>query len=213
MLPLIHLMPIALHQVPDFGRLGSGQTGITFSDPTQANATVSGLIPGKTYQFTWTITPTKPLIAPNSSSVLITDDLPSVGGTTGTDATVCMGSNGATISLAGQVGAVIRWESSIDNGTTWVTIANTTTSQVYTNLTQNTQYRAVVQSGVCAIVYSTVTTITVTPAAVISNAGANQTLCNKTTYTLNGNSPSPGAGIVDFNFGPNRNRFFRSYFA
>jgi hypothetical protein len=174
--------------------VSSGQTGITFSNAALPNATVSGLVPGQTYQFTWTITPGAPC-APNSSSVIVTDDLPSVGGTTSTDAIVCMGSNGATISLAGQVGAVIRWESSIDNGTTWQTIANTTTSLVYTNITQTTQYRAVVQSGVCAIVYSTVTTITVNPAAVISNAGINQSLCNATTYTLNGNSPSPGTGL------------------
>ncbi|HEY4322557.1 MAG TPA: PKD-like domain-containing protein, partial [Mucilaginibacter sp.] len=174
--------------------VSSGQIGVVFSDPTQPNATVSNLVPGQTYQFTWTITPAAPC-TPNSSSILVTDDLPSVGGTTGTSATVCMGSNGATISLTGQVGAVIRWESSIDNGTTWVSIGNTTTSQVYSNLTQNTQYRAVVQSGVCAIVYSTVTTITVTPAAVIANAGTDQQLCNATTYTLSGNSPSPGTGL------------------
>src|SRR6202043_4132472 len=81
----------------------SGQTGVIFSDPTQATATVSGLIPGQTYKFTWTITPTAPC-TPNSSSVTITDDALTTGGTTTGTATVCSGNNNGNITLAGQLG-------------------------------------------------------------------------------------------------------------
>ena len=87
----------------------------------------------------------------------------SVGGTVSSDATVCTGINGGTLTLAGYTGNIVRWESSTDNFATVITpIANTTTSQNYTNLIQTTQYRAVVQSGVCPSDNSTFATITVT---------------------------------------------------
>jgi hypothetical protein len=59
------------------------------------------------------------------------------------------------------------WQSSL-NGTNWTNIANTTTSLAYSNLTANTQYRAVVQSGVCGVATSSAVNIAVTPA---SNGG------------------------------------------
>jgi PKD repeat protein len=175
--------------------LVSGQTGVTFSDPTQPNATVSGLTPGQTYQFTWTVT-AGPQCTPNSSSVTITDDAPSVGGTTGGGTTYCAGSNiSGTISLSGQLGRVLRWESSVDNGSTWQAIGNTTTTQPYLNLGQTTQYRAVVQNGLCTFAYSTVSVIIITPPAVMANAGADQEICNVSSYVLQGNNPSPGTGL------------------
>ena len=84
----------------------------------------------------------------------------SVGGTANSSATVCSGANSGTLKLTGNTGSVIRWESST-NGTSWTAIAETTTSHSYSNLTQTTQYRAVVQSGVCSSANSTAATITV----------------------------------------------------
>src|SRR6202000_1972837 len=133
----------------------SPSTGINFSDDTNPNAIASGLVPGMTYIFTWTIT--IPGCQSTSSSVVIKDDPAAVGGITASNATVCSGSNGGTITLTGQVGTIVRWEQSTDNGVTWQPIANVTTTQPYLNLTTTTQYRVLVSSGVCAFVYSTVT--------------------------------------------------------
>ena len=112
----------------------------------------------------------------------------SVGGNTAGGTTVCSGSSNGNITLTGQTGNVLRWESSIDNGVTWSTIANTTTSQPYLNLTQTTQYRAAVHNGVCAFVYSTISPVVVSIPAVTANAGANNAMCNATSYILQGNN-------------------------
>lgn len=167
--------------------------GVTFSNNTDPNAVVSGLTAGNIYQFTWTITD-YPSCPSTSSTVSITIDKSPVGGTTAADAHVCSGSNAGTITLTGQFGAVVRWESSIDNGATWQPIANTATSQTYSNLTQTTQYRAFINNGVCPDVPSTVTTITVDAPPVTANAGSDNEVCATTTYTLQGNDPTPGTG-------------------
>jgi PKD repeat protein len=158
--------------------------GVTFNDPTLPNATVSGLIPGEDYTFIWTISAPGACL-PTQSEVTITVNVPTVAGTTTGQTTVCEGANSGTITLSGNNGTVLNWESSSDNGATWQTIANTNTTQPYNNLLVTTQFRAVVRNGQCAVATSTVTTITVTPATTIANAGADQTLCNETTVQLN----------------------------
>ena len=148
---------------------------VTFSDATQPNATATGLVPGTTYSFTWTITLSGGC-PPSSNSVTIKDDVPAVGGNTTGDATVCFGSNSGVITLSGQTGSIIRWESSTDNGATWNIITNTTTSISYSNLIQTTLYHAIIQSGVCSLATSGVTTIQVNPPAPVANAGPSQNL-------------------------------------
>ena len=64
-----------------------------------------------------------------------------------------------------------------------MTISNVTTTLNYTNLTQTTKYRAVVQNGTCTAANSTPATITVNPLPIV-NAGANQTVCAGTPVTL-----------------------------
>jgi gliding motility-associated-like protein len=125
----------------------------------------------------------------NSAEVTITVDPPTIGGTITADATVCDGVNGATLTLAGETGAVVRWESSTDNWTTTTAIANVTNTQAYLNLTSTTKYRAVVQSGVCATANSAEVTITVDPATVGGTITADATVCegvNGATLTLAG---------------------------
>ena len=85
----------------------------------------------------------------------------SQGGTlSSSSSNACAGPNTTTLNLAGSLGNIIQWESSINGGTTWTTIANTTTSYTVTNLTQTTQYRVLVQSSGCTASYSTVATVT-----------------------------------------------------
>jgi hypothetical protein len=106
----------------------------------------------------------------NSNPVTITVNAVSVGGSVGSNATVCSGNNSGTVNLTGQTGSVVNWQYSINGGSSWTAIANTTTSQSYSNLTQTTLGRAVVKNGVCPSVNSSFATITVTqqPSATIS---------------------------------------------
>jgi PKD repeat protein len=168
-------------------------TTIAFADDTQGNTAVSGLQAGNTYVLRWTIGDAS--CSTSSDDVQITVNPITVGGTSTGDVSVCAGANSGNISLTGQVGNIIRWERSIDNGLNWSTITSTANPYVFSNLIITTQYRAVVQSGSCPEAISTVSTITVNPGTVAANAGADQNLCIGNGITLNGNNPSPNAGV------------------
>jgi len=101
----------------------------------------------------------------NSNAATLTITTLSQGGTVSPATSIaCAGGNSTTLTLSGSIGNVIRWESSIDGGTTWVNIANTTTTLTATNITQTTLYRALVQSSGCTAAYSANATINfVTP--------------------------------------------------
>ncbi|MGN7987215.1 PKD domain-containing protein [Pedobacter sp. 22226] len=170
----------------------SAPTAITFTDDTQPNTDISGLVPGNTYILRWTIADTN--CSTSSDDVQITVNPLSIGGTTAGDVAVCAGANGGNITLTGQVGNIIRWERSIDNGVTWSTVTSTANPFVFSNLAITTKYRAVVQSGSCAEAISTITTITVNPGTVAANAGPDQNLCSGNGITLNGNNPAPNSG-------------------
>lgn len=181
--------------------LESAQTGVSFSDDTKPDAIVSGLIPGNVYKFRWTITNAS-TCSPTTNVMTLTIDNPTVAGTTSGTVTTCAGSNSGVVTLAGQSGKVLRWEASIDNGTSWQMVNNTTASLQYLNLAQTTQYRAVVQSGACSMLASTISTVTVNPPAVAANAGTDQVLCSITTATLYGNDPAPFTGNWKQTAGP-----------
>jgi PKD repeat protein len=181
--------------------LTSGQAGVTFIDATNPNTIVNGLVPGQTYTFRWTITGLTPCL-PLSDDVNIIVDLPSNGGTTAGSAPVCAGNNSGNITLSGQVGSIVEWQSSTDGFATFSTIASTSASIPYLNLTTTTQYRAIIKNGICGNAFSTVSTITVNQGAVSANAGIDQTLCNLTSTTLAGNDPSPNVGLWTLTSGP-----------
>ena len=126
-----------------------------------------------------------------SSTATLTVNTPSVGGAVTGDATVCSGSNGGTLTLSGDTGAILNWISSTDGGATWTNIANTSASQTYTNLTATTIYAAVVQSGVCPADTSTPATITVDPITVGGSVSGAGTVCsgaNSGAVTLMGST-------------------------
>lgn len=188
---------------PGTGRwtLTSGQAGVTFSDPTNPKAIASGLQPGNVYQFTWTIS-SAPTCPPTSNFVTITVDGETVGGTVAGATNVCAGSNTGFLNLNGNVGNILRWEFSVDNGATWTSLANVTTQLEYLNLTQTTEYRAIVQNGLCNIQPSATAIITVNQPAVIANAGPDDRFCNALQVQLQGNSPLPNTGVWSQVAGP-----------
>ena len=129
-----------------------------------------------------------------SSIASMTIDPATVGGSTAGSATRCSGANSGNITLSGHTGSVVRWEFSTDGGVTWTNIANTTTTQAYLNLTMTTMYRARVQSGSCGALYSTTSTITISPVTVGGSiAPAATAVCsgsNSGTLTLSGHTGS-----------------------
>jgi len=90
----------------------------------------------------------------------------SVGGTISGVTNVCVTGNSGTLTLTGYTGSVDHWEYSIDGGITWITVANTTATYSFTNLTVTTRFRVFVISGACAGVYSAQKIVTVNAATV-----------------------------------------------
>jgi hypothetical protein len=92
-------------------------------------------------------------------------------GTVNGSTNVCAGNNSGTLTLSGFTGNILRWESSTDNFATIIPINNTSATQNYSGLTQNTQFRAVVKNGSCTEANATPATVIVT----LINAMANNT--------------------------------------
>ncbi|MDO9187318.1 MAG: gliding motility-associated C-terminal domain-containing protein [Bacteroidia bacterium] len=117
-----------------------------------------------------------------------TSPLP-IGGIVSANDTVCSGINSDTLFLSGHTGNIVRWEYSIDNGTTWVYINDTTASLIYTNLTTTTIYHAVLQNSICNFAISSNDTITVDPVSVAGSITGGVSGCayaNGAILTLSG---------------------------
>ncbi len=128
-----------------------------------------------------------------SSAHTITVYPVSVGGNVaGANTEICVGSSTGTMTLSAHTGTIVRWERSVDGGA-WQNIVNNSTTHSETPGTAGTYvYRAVIQSGVCNVTYSTTHTITVYPATVAGSVGGTLTeLClgtNTGTLTLSGHT-------------------------
>ena len=128
-----------------------------------------------------------------SNQVTMTVSPASAGGSIAGSATVCTGTNSTVLTLSGHTGSVVRWERLPDGETTWETISNTTATYTATDLTQTTQYRAVVKSGDCAEANSATATVTVSPASAGGSIAGSATVCtgtNSTVLTLSGHTGS-----------------------
>ncbi len=119
-----------------------------------------------------------------SAPATIIVDPPSAGGAVTGGTTICSGSTSGLLTLAGQTGTVVRWQSSVSPFTSWTDIANTATTYTSGALTATTQFRAVVQSGSCAVAYSTPTTVTVDPPSAGGAVTGGTTICSGSTSGL-----------------------------
>lgn len=143
---------------------------------------------------------------PTASAVpaVLTVDPTTVGGTVSPNATVCATGNSGTVNLTGKVGSVLWWEYSDNGGVTWNVIANTSTSQSYLNLIITRRFRARVQSGACAAVYSSQAIITVNNPPVGGTVNSSTTVCasgNSGTLVLTGHSGNVSRWEYSDNFG------------
>ncbi|MGC4041172.1 MAG: hypothetical protein QM710_10400 [Flavobacterium sp.] len=101
--------------------------------------------------------------APEFSGIATVTVTESNGGTLSGSGTICSSTASSTLTLSGHLGSVIKWQSSaVSDFSSGVTdITNATTTLTVTNVTTTTYYRAVVQSGLCPLVYSSVAQLTV----------------------------------------------------
>ncbi|KAB7726501.1 tandem-95 repeat protein [Rudanella paleaurantiibacter] len=150
---------------------------------------------------TGTITTTTPVV-PNTYTAYTfgtasTCATPTVGGLVSFAGSLplCDQSNVGSLTLTGQTGDVVRWESSTNNGLTWQPIAGSAgkASYNFVNAQNSQQYRAVVNNGTgCADVSATSATL------ITSNTACQTALCDSRTGSLSINvvSQSNGSNIT-----------------
>jgi len=205
-------LPVGTYTVT-YTRGNPSQAGLTATMTVTTAGTGSFTATGLTNVGTSTITVTNlasgdctyAVSAGNVSNALTISPL-SVGGSVTPNRTICSGFTSGLLTLGGSTGTVLRWESSVSPFSTWTPISNTLTTYTSGALTQTTQFRAVVQSGTCAIANSGVATITVNPLPTIT-LGAVAAVCtspNAQNTTLAYNTPinSPTNYSIVWNASP-----------
>lgn len=98
-----------------------------------------------------------------NNTAAVTISAGSVGGSIAGGSTICSGFTSGNLTLSGQTGNVIKWQSSTDGFSTATDIANTGLTYTSGPLTATTQFIAVVQNGTCSAANSTAVTVTVNP--------------------------------------------------
>ena len=171
--------------------LSSNPSSASIINTADPNSMLSGLATGS-YQFVWTVSNGQCFTSKDTVEIKI--NAQTIPGSVSGSNTVCKSSNTGNIILTGYIGNIVNWESSIDNGNNWTIIANNTNSLTYNNLTTTTIYRAAVQSGSCAPLYSNNAVITVLAPVSIAHAGTDQAICNTTDATLAAIMPTSGTG-------------------
>lgn len=125
-----------------------------------------------------------------TTAAIITVSMPTVVGTLSGGATYCGVPATGRLTLAGHNGDIISWISSIDNGLTWVNIANTDSVESYTNMLSTKWYRAIVNSGACSTDTSTIEKVYVSPQTVAGTINDSKAICygsNEDTLKVVGN--------------------------
>ena len=123
----------------------------------------------------------------------------SVGGTVSGSATVCTSTANTSLSLSGNTGSVIYWQSTTD--ATFATgvsnISNTTTSLTATGVTTTTYYRAVVQNSTCPTSNSATGNVTVPTATWNGSGWTNGPPSSSKLVVFTGPYTSAGSGSGD----------------
>lgn len=109
-----------------------------------------------------------------------------VAGSINASKTVCYGLNEDTLKVVGNIGNVIAWSVSTNNGITWNTVSSSTEWLYNKNLIQTTLFKAIVQSGNCNIDTTLAITITVLPINPV-DAGIATSINLGESVQLNGN--------------------------
>ncbi|MDI1315967.1 T9SS sorting signal type C domain-containing protein [Flavobacterium sp.] len=178
--------------------------------PIAGQATVTAPVTGLTADTTYYYRLRATDGTPSAYSNVITVNPASRGGSVTADQTICSGTAPATLTLAGNNGTVVKWQSATNTAFTGaVDIANTTstlTDVAIGNLTTTTYFRAVVQSFTNPTANSTYATITVAQSPTFANLQSppSGVVCQTSTFDVFGQvyqagvteSAGAGAGIT-----------------
>ncbi|WP_316633120.1 T9SS sorting signal type C domain-containing protein [uncultured Flavobacterium sp.] len=161
------LLPAGIYTVT-YSRGTPAATGLTASMTVNSAGTGSFTAVGLTTAGTSSITVTGLTSGVCTSAITgittnVTISPVTVQGSVSGGTTICNGATSALLSLTGNTGSVVRWEFSITPFSTWTPIVNTATTYTSGALTETTEFRAVVQSGICSALNSALTTVTVNP--------------------------------------------------
>ena len=158
----------------------------TYNNLNVGNVTtynVIGLTPGLTYKYrirAFGLCAVTPQTA-NSNETTVVLLQASVGGTISGDTSFCLGGISGPLTLSGETGTIIKWQSSVSPFTTWTDISNTTNTYLPGLLTETTEFLAVVQNGTCTSANSAIATITINVPPAAPTGNAQQSLCSGAT--------------------------------
>ncbi len=159
--------------------IGSGTSPITATIP-------SGTAAGN---YRVRVVNSAPSINGSDNGVDIVVSAPSVGGTVAGSQAICTGATPSALTLSGNTGSILYWQSSANTSFTSPTTISTTVNPLpgatIGAIGSTTYYNAVVQNGTCVSTTSGYATITVNPLPTMGTiAGLPTTLCTGTPATL-----------------------------
>ena len=173
-------------QVSTSSTFASSVTDIQVSTPT-----LSYIVTGSTtYYFRAVLSNCGSTYYSAKATATANSGTPPIGGTIA-DVGFCGGSsNGGTLTLSGYTGNINKWQKSIDGGTQWTDISNTSNSYGFTGISSTTKFRAIITNGGnCGTATSGVGTVHVYQAPAAGTiSGTATTVCsgtNSTVLTLN----------------------------
>ncbi|MEI6077242.1 MAG: DUF5060 domain-containing protein [Verrucomicrobiota bacterium] len=123
-----------------------------------------------------------------AGSTAVTVNPTAVGGVASPASAQVYSGTATNITLSGQTGAIVKWQSSTNDGTNWSDIASTANPFLTENLTQTTIFRAVVQSGDCSTATSSLVTVIVS--AMVAPMLTGVQMVNATTIQLTFSGPA-----------------------
>ena len=124
-----------------------------------------------------------------SDTATILVDQQAIGGVINGATTVCSGTNNDTLRLASYNGNIVKWQ--FNEGAAWQDSMLTTDFYEYSNLTMTTNYRVIIESGVCPQDTSIIATVIVSEPTVAGTIAAHDTVCsgdNGDTLILSGHN-------------------------
>lgn len=123
---------------------------------------------------------------PNDTSDIATvsvDTNPTPGTLDDSDS-LCISNASGTIDVVGNTSGVLDWEFSTDDGGTWSSLGNTTTTENYTSLIETTWYRVLIDGGTCPDVYTDTAIIYVEEATDPGTLETDTLICEGETVNL-----------------------------
>ena len=136
------------------------------------------------------------------NNIIIVSDTLTDGGNVDFSQAICISGNSGVLNLTSSLGNTQFWQNSINGGASWNNIVNSTNTQNYTNLTQETWYRAVVKNGLCPVDTSSIAILSIDSTTIGGTISGSTSVCvppNNGFLTLSGERGS----IIDWEFSSN----------